>query len=164
MTPGSKKLIILLSSLLLCIYLKYYLAPSPILQIIQTSVSQFKSALLFDKLPIVLNEPIVNPLDLIHTVFKYLYVYKKHLTSFTKETWIKNKARYLVIYSLAPSATLGIAHPYNPQHHIQVLLEKHKCIVLPASWTYNVYANPKHFQAYELYDIISILFQPINKK
>lgn len=164
MTPGSKTLLLCLMGLVCAIYLRYYLSPNPKLEILQTSISQLQPQLLFEKLPIILNEGIVDPLDLVRKVFRFLYIYKKHITTFPQDTWVKNKARYLVVYSLNPDGILGITHPKNPKHHIHIKLSAHKCIILPTSWSYNIYSHPQHFKAYELYDMTSILLQPVNKK
>ncbi len=67
-------------------------------QIIQTYLEKFEPNILYEKKPIYLYDGIVNPADLLHTIFKHQYTY--HVLSISDNTLVKkNLSKFVIIYN-----------------------------------------------------------------
>jgi hypothetical protein len=151
-TRSSTLLMVCLVCTLTFILLRYYLKPASNTTIVQPKLSEFEIKLLFEKNPIIIEERIVQPKEILDAFFKYLYTYKTQLPSSSK--WRQNKARYLVIHN---AEYLQIAHPSNKgnptPNYIDIRIQPNQLIILPALWLYKV----KGGSLTALYDIPSML-------
>ena len=163
------KLIIILVILILVVYIKYYLSPNPIFQILQTSISKARPKLLFEKSPIVIEEPLVNASDLLSILFKYLYILKKNVLTTSQNVIQQNKCKYLV---LSPKdkdgAVVQIVHPKHSRimkhtnyaksktsiAFVDIQLKQHQCMILPIHWWYKT--NSSFVERIQLDDIVSV--------
>ena len=137
------------------IILRYYLTPAATVTIIQSKVSEFDIRILFDKDPIILEEKVVNPGEILQAYFNYLYTIKYRVVPTNK--WSQNKARYLVIHN---AETLQIAHPSNKgnpvPNFVDIRVQPNQLVILPSLWLYKV----KGGTLTALYDIPSIVLYP----
>lgn len=137
------------------ILLRYYVKPASNTTIVQSKLSEFDIKLLFEKDPIVMEEQIVQPKQLLDAYFKYLYSYKTHPRPDNK--WHQNKARYLIIHN---AQFVHIAHPSNKgdptPNYVDIRVQPNQVIILPSLWLYKV----KGGTLTALYDIPSIILTP----
>lgn len=136
--------------------------------IIQTPLTKLNYNLLFEKSPIIINEPIYDPYDMIEKVFRYLYI-KQSIKSKIKST-VNNKyvitmnnSRYALITCKVRDIILNIYHPMFPKKFMPVKLYKDQCIILPNLWSYQS-TDCKDILIIELYDIPILVKNYIFKK
>ena len=148
-------------------------------EIIQTNLENFDNNLLYEKKPIYLYDEIVNPADLLHTIFKFQYIY--HILSISDKNLLKqNLSRFVIIYNDSENETiLSIYHPdsskliesdnykYNKKNFlilhkneielqkIDVKLKSKNCIILPLHYCYQT-SNSKLIEIH-LFDFISMI-------
>ena len=136
----------------LYIVLRYYLTPSATVTIIQSKISEFDVKLLFDKDPIILEEKVVDPSEILQAYFNYLYSIKFRVQPTNQ--WSQNKSRYLIVFN---AETLQIAHPSNKgspiKNFIDIRLQPKQLMILPSLWLYKV----KGGTLFALYDIPAIV-------
>lgn len=165
------KLVILLIVLVVLVYTKYYLKPNPIFQILQASITKVKPSLLFEKSPIVIEEPLVRLQDLLDSIFKYLYIMKRTFVATPANVLQQNKCRYLLLSSRNEDTTVQIAHPKHTRlirssssqsskqertiSLVDIKLQKNQCLVLPLHWWYKT--PTENIQRIQLDDVLSIL-------
>ena len=155
----------LLIILIACVYSRYSLSINPNFDIIQLSLERLKVEHLFEKLPIVLNDSIVNPNEFVKTVFRYLYI-SKHQNACHGTSWITSKARYLICFSELDNQSVYIAHPLEQKKtpdspkYVEVLVNKNKCVIIPYLWGYKI-PEGNRFTMFELNDILCFLARTI---
>lgn len=149
-------------------YIQCYLQSSKSVEIIQTTLETFNPNLLYEKQPIYLYDSIVNPADLLHTTFKYQYMY--HVLSLSNQSYLKkNMSRFLIIYNDSDEpVNISLIHPihnktidfykgylqtknykvcknntdaFNRLTTIDVILKTNNCLILPLNWTYMTHAD-----------------------
>lgn len=166
--PRTKVLIIVLALLIVFIYLRYYSSYNPSFDVIQLSVSDLEVKHLLEKSPIVINESIVDPYSIVHTAFRYLYIYK-HMEHIPENTIKKNKSRYLILYSKSNSTIVDVIHPKTMELHcknsnftsiddvpfVQFYLRDAKCMILPSKWFFRIKNSSDTLGIY-LEDLISM--------
>ena len=154
---NTKKLLLVIIVLVIYVYLRYYLTPNSQTKIVQVSLTELTPSLLLQKNPIVIEERLVNPLNLVQTAFKYLYMFKKiqaqpkHQPDFTKNT-----SRYLLIMSNRHNSSVEIRNPTNPinKNIVDVRLHANMCLILPFKWWYRFHDH-ESIQMVHLDDILS---------
>lgn len=160
--PSNKKtattlLTVCLIAAIVFIVSRYYLTPATNVTIIQSRVSEFDIKVLFDKDPIILEEKVVNPEEIIQAYFNYLYSFRFQLPPLPYPKWCYSKARYLVIHN---AESLQIAHPSNKgnpaPNFVDIRLTPNQLVILPSMWLYKV----KGGSLTALYDIPSVLLYP----
>jgi hypothetical protein len=95
-------------------YFQCYLHQPRSFQIIQTDLTDFRPDLLLEKQPIYLADAVVNPADLIHTIFRYLYI--KRTLSLSDHTLFKqNLSKFVLIYNDhdEQDTLIKISHPID---------------------------------------------------
>lgn len=165
--PGSKKLAIALGVLVVVIYMRYYMLPSSKSELLQMPLASLDAKCLFEKLPIVIDDGIVDPLDFIHKVFKYLYVYKTITNGLTDIDYkgsnaIRSSARFTLLISSHDENIVVLKHPTQGTG-ISVQLRKHKCIIVPYKWQYSCSRNIST-QRYELHDLLTAIASRFQRK
>lgn len=146
--------------------------------IVHTTLMGFTENILHAKLPVYLYDKIVNPADLLHTIFKYQYIY--HVLSFSDSSLIKkNMGKYVIIYndSDTDDTIVSILHPHLARELtyyqkmaytknfqvcnsklsrtqkdtlVHVKIHPHNCIILPHAWVYNTQRD--HILEIHLFD------------
>ena len=118
--------------LLVIFYVWCCLRPKSEYTLLQTTIENFTPSLLNEKLPILIESPIVNVSDLLTTVFKYCYIYTKKVI----KTENKNKYGYLLITSKTNDIShISIKHPKYLEI-LNITLHKNQVLVLPPLWWY----------------------------
>lgn len=141
-------------------------------EILNVSISKINPNHLFEKLPIVIREQLVHPMDLTNTLFKYLYIKKKHRQNTMPNVYQQNKSRYVIIYPRRSNLSLQIVHPKKSMFlkkmtnsslkhvdYVEILLKKRQVIILPMYWWYNT--NSPDFGRIEIDDLLSSVFGKI---
>lgn len=158
-------LVIILITVFTIFYIQcYYKFPNDF-SLIQTTLSDFTPDLLLEKQPIYLFDQIVNPADLLSTLFKYQYLY--HILSLSKNDFLKqNLSKWVIIYNDGFSdTTVSIMHPEEAKHRtflpsrfikknyilcknptvsnscVEILLKPKKNVFVPMNWLYKTNAD-----------------------
>lgn len=152
------KLIVILIVLILCLYIRYYIKVNDDIVIVQPKLEQVNISILLEKNPIILRESIVDPIDLLKTIFKYMYIYHR-VDKLDVDSPKKIDSRYAIIYCIH-KATIKIYHPKNKENYVEMHLSKGQCLILPMFWWYSVDRNAiDDVKTIKLYDISSFIFR-----
>lgn len=165
----SRTLFFILIIICVCFYLQCYFKTPNNFNLTQTTLDTFDVNMLYDKQPIYIYDKIVNPADLLDTIFKYQYAY--HVLSISNNMLTKrNLSRYVIIYNdnQEEATNISIAHPktnvkglsfksshfvkknYNispllldnsHENVIDFILKPMNCIILPLHWIYRTHAD-----------------------
>lgn len=146
----NKRLIYILIALVITVYINFTIKVNPAFDLIQTSLEDFKQSMLFEKVPIILNESIVNPNQLSYTIFKYMYIHKRFKKVSQKH---RCNSKFTVVYNSANDHSVKIQHPFYNET-IEVMLKQYQCIILPVKWLIHVKSDG--IECIELDDILSI--------
>jgi hypothetical protein len=158
MNSSTRKLVIVIIALLIVNYLRFYLTVVKHVKIIQVSIAELSLSLLLKKNPIVLNERIVNPLNLLQTVFKYSYIFKRIQNINTSSEFTQNKARYVILSSRSDNCSVHILNPLMTQEaYVDVKLHNNMVMILPFRWFYRL-PNPSQISSIHIEDTISYMF------
>ena len=117
---------------------------SDVFEVLQLTLDQFHGELLFEKKPIVITDKIVDPMSLLHTLFKYTYLYKHFdthdVTILSQDNMLQNAAQYCVFTPACDQAAVIIEHPDTKkfENNLEIILERHQVLVLPFKWRYKV--------------------------
>lgn len=113
LTKQHSRLFVIILVFVIIFYLQGYFKYGDF-QIIQTNLTQFQQNILYEKKPIYLYNQIVNPADLLHTLFKYQYIY--HELSISDESIVKrNLSKFVIVYndSEQEDVYISLLHPLN---------------------------------------------------
>lgn len=162
-------LFFILFVLIFIVYLRFLLQPNINFQILNISISKIQLSHLFEKLPIVITESLVQPQDLSKTVFKYLYVKKNYKSKVIPDKYHQNKSKYLIIYPRKNELTINVVHPKKSKflksssedslkmvEYVEMKLNKRQVLILPMYWWYQT--DSENFGIIELDDIFSLIF------
>lgn len=118
--------------LLILFYFQCSLKKKTDIQILQTSLNNFSDSLLYEKYPILIYDKIVNSKDLLSTIFKYQYTFKKE-----EKYELYNKNRFLIIYNNNDKdITISISNKNDI--YVDIKLKQNNVIILPAFWYYKL--------------------------
>jgi len=117
------------------LYFKLSLKPNKEFTLIQCEVQKCDPSMLMEKLPVLIENSIVNPQQLINTLFRFQYISQKD----HKQNEGINRNAFLLIH---PSEQLNVMlkHP-NYQEVLNVKLYKNQLLILPILWYYNIQKN-----------------------
>ena len=158
-------LVIILIIVFMLFYLQCYFKFPKDFSLIQTTLFDFTPDIYLEKQPIYLFDQIVNPADLLNTLFKYQYWY--HILSLSKNNFLKqNLSKWVIIYNDGFSdTTISIMHPeeakkfqFLPSRFIKknyrlcqnstvtnacvdILLKPKKNVFIPMNWMYKTNAD-----------------------
>jgi hypothetical protein len=159
MALGSKELVLILCSLVLIIYIKYTFSSNPNFDILQVSIQNLNLDILFEKLPVIITERIVDPQEFVKQVFKYTYIYKNVSNNVDPLKWHSVRSRYLLLYNQSDECLLDIAHPREKKKiniaYIQIRMQRNQCCILPTWWMYRCPNNL--FTTIKLHSLMTIL-------
>lgn len=161
---NTKKLVLVIVILILFIYLRYWLSVSGVVKIVQLSLVELSPSILMQKNPIVIEERLVNPISLLQTVFKYMYIWKtvKAVEDGDSAVFKQNNSRFLIATSNADGSSVQIINPKyndatNESPYIDIKLHANMSMILPFKWWYR-FTTPKNISTIRLDDIISLTF------
>lgn len=128
-------ILLILISLLIILYFKLSLKPNQEYTLIQCVIEKCEPSMLMEKLPILIENSIVNPQQLINTLFKFQYISQKE----RKQKEGVNRDAFLLIH---PSEQINVIlrHP-NYQEVLNIKLYKHQLLIIPILWYYNIQHN-----------------------
>lgn len=161
MQRQSRILVIILAILIVMAYIRAYTQPNPEFKVLQASITAFKPSHLFEKSPMIINEPVVDPIALKTTLFRWLYIKSSVTDIVDSDRFMKNRARYRIIYPTSGPSTIWLVHPRHRAskekevHAVAFQLKKNQCIIIPMHWWFKVH-NTGGFHAVVLYDTISL--------
>lgn len=145
----TKLLILILCVLFAFIYHNYTTLPNKNFDLIQTNIQDVSLKMVFEKIPIVINQQIKTPFELTNTIFKYLYIYKVFDNGL--KTNYNCKAKYALVYCDSDyDLTLK-----NPLYKDQVILplKHHQCVIIPHMW---VISSSKKVNLILMYDLMTL--------
>jgi hypothetical protein len=175
---ATRTLGLFLACILVWIYVRHYATYAKGVEILQTSVTNpALSGLLQEKMPVVLNERVVDSQRLFATIFKYQYVFKSDrvihahpLTDEKSSSWNRSFARYLVLVPSSPSSHdfyVDVRHPRYPENTVRIKLEADRPVILPPGWLYRALSsgekknNRAEVRVHQAFDLIHLLLRPI---
>ena len=141
MLTDKKVLIALLVMFILAlVYAHYAMKPKQEVHIIQTSLDRINDNTLFEKQPIVIDDQIVNVTDLLGTLFKYQYLFKKDTLLEANDEVYLNTHKYMIVYNssnendayvvLTPPKAIRDRYP-----SIDMILPPNNVLILPYLWS-----------------------------
>jgi hypothetical protein len=134
--------------LVILIYVKYSLSYNDTSTIVRKFLDQVNSDDVFMKLPILLQDKIVSPLQLMNTVFNYLYIYRENV-KVKSNIWVRCRAKYTIVYNNGATCLIKLLHP-TKKHEEQLYIQQNNCIILPSWWYYQ--CNTDKVDVINLYD------------
>lgn len=149
----------ILIMLVIIVYIQYYINYKPDFKINQTYLDQFKINLLYEKYPILIYDKLIEPKDLLKTVFAYSYNISDDFPILFDNKLSINLSKYQIIYNQLADVDINLIHPkYRSQidftnntkillskeplsklnvEYVTVKLKKNKIFILPTYWIYN---------------------------
>ena len=135
-------IIIAIVAVLIVGHVRRYSTPCEDVQILQVPLASLTPALLAERRPIVVQERMVDPKDLLDTVFKWRYLFvvqgkKGQGGRQLRNTW----ARFTLIYGLGEEEeehVVELTHPSFPAEPVEIVLRRGRTLILPPWWTYTV--------------------------
>jgi hypothetical protein len=154
----TKTLIIIIVLLIVIIYIHYYNNYKNDYNIIQTFVDKVDLTTVYEKYPIVIYDKIINPNELLKTLFAYAYVFKNE-AKIRPILPTYNKSKHMIIWNADNDILINIINPkyiknivwqtknkyristkplddLNEVQYITVKLKSNQVIILPAFWIY----------------------------
>lgn len=162
MNTGYKVLIVLILILILKYYYKASYDVNKSFNIIQTPLSKMNYNLLYEKSPIIINELVYNPNELVEKMFKYLYT-RKHVFNYCKiDKLYTNLAKYAIISCKTQDIIINLYHPFSKDRFMPVKLYKDQCMIVPSLWSYSS-SECQDIYIIKLYDIPILIKNFFNK-
>ncbi len=161
----SGNLFLVMLILILIFYFQYYLKYNNAYRIIQSDINKIDANVLYERYPTIISDRIVNPNDLLKTLFKYTYVFKansiqsgdmKPTLSINKYTIIYNNKNDIDINVILPSYRSEFKYKYQNNlfkadkildgtniQYVTIKLKKQQVLILPSFWIYQT-NTPHH--------------------
>jgi hypothetical protein len=179
-----KLLISILIILTIIIYCQYYCTYKPNFKITQTYLDKININVLQEKYPIVIYDQVIEPKELLKSLFAYSYSISKDIPILFNNKVFINLSKYLIIYNQISDVNIQVIHPryrkmikfFNNNNfitsiedfdklqqieYVTIKLKKNQIIILPQFW---LYTSDLPIQAIILQDTISYLINTIYKK
>ena len=159
MNDTTKLLLALLAILVIIMYVYYYKNYKKDVVILQTYLDQADINLLYEKYPVVIYDQIIDPRQLLKTLFQYSYMFQTDEV-IDPDTTIVSKSKFtLVWYSGKVQEDLILkvicpGSPENSQADISIKLKKQQVVILPAYWRFK---SDMPLNCIRLDDLLSIL-------
>lgn len=176
-----KVLFIILISLIIIIYFQYYGKYNDSYIVLQAYTNNINDKLLSEQYPLLLYDRIVNPQNLIDTLFYGLYFFKKESVLFIGNP-ILNESKYLLLFNNLSDSFINIVSPkykscfiWRKQTgyivsllplseidipFITIKLKKNQILILPPYW---IYQTVKKIKRISLADIPSKIYSVFYK-
>lgn len=129
-------LLFVLAILFVVAYLRYYITPSRVPQIIQCHLANCTPELLREKNPIVFQERLVDPTDLPSTVFRCQHIWTHKPDPVAPKSTHKTTARFTVYHcGNAHASHIDVAHPRSMSSSpVRVIMRLGTTVVVPPGW------------------------------
>ena len=154
---------LLVMFILALIYAHYAMKPKQEVHIIQTSLDRISDDTLFEKQPIDIDDQIVNVTDLLGTLFKYQYLFKKDMLIEANSDAYLNTHKYMIVYNtsnekdafvvLTPPKSIRDRYP-----SIDMILPPNNVLILPYLWSIEPSKDSHTLQIILLNDLFHQLF------
>jgi len=144
-----------LVALLCIVYIQLSQRVSDKFTILQTSTDTILPEHIIEKLPILVHERIVDPIQLVKTVFKYQFVSIQKCAPPVKQHTI-NCAYYVVHAKEKSHNDVFIKHP-KMSNIVNCQMDQHSVLLVPNKWVVQ-FGNPKHFDVFECHSVLTKLF------
>lgn len=172
-----KLLLIILIILISWIYFQYYGKYNDQYIILQAYLDNIDITLLKEKYPLLLYDKVVNPQELINTLFYGLYLFKKENVMFIGNP-ILNESKYLLLFNNLSDSFINLVSPkfrnsFTWRKHksyiismsplseidvsfITIKLKKNQILILPPYW---IYQTAKKIKRISLADFSSKIYE-----
>lgn len=129
--------------LVTALYVQYYLSYKKEFEIIQVTLDNIQLKTLYEKYPVVIADQVYKTDDLLKTVFKYSYVFKKSV-SIEPGKLTRNDYKYMIITS-DDNVDVKLINPKYKSNikttlaesdvqYVTVKLKEHQVLIVPALW------------------------------
>jgi hypothetical protein len=168
--------------LIVFVYVSYYAKYNTDIDIVQSYIDQLNPNLLYERNPIVVYEPIVDPRHLLTTLFKYQYTFSKEYTTVPGYLYIAH-SKFSILYSDISDTTIQLISPINKKKitwkpaknstyvsndqleknnipFVDVKLKQRQVIILPSHW---IVGSNTPLQKIDLNDMTSNAFFYISR-
>lgn len=159
----AKTLLFLVLVLLIILYVQYYTKYNNDYKIIQSTLGNLEGKVLYERYPIVISDRLVNPDDILKTLFKYTYLTEKRAVIEGSFNVCRVFNKYTIIYSPHEDIDMNLIVPsyskeFAPWHmhtsqcmfvskghsltdsnaqYITIKLKKQQVLILPPYWMYH---------------------------
>lgn len=173
--------------LIICIiifYIQYYSKYNHEYTILQLYLDKVNINHLYEKNPIIIYDRIINPQQLLKTLFAYSYIYYSSFNIKGSTFVHSNTAKYLIIYSKDEDVNINILNPkYNKilqlkksqklltsklqfsslddAQYITIKLKQNQILILPSFWSFQTNEN---ISCIEIQDIFSLIYFQIYRQ
>ena len=154
MNDTTKLLLALLATLIIIMYVYYYKNYKKDVVILQTYLDQADINLLYEKYPVVIYDQIIDPRELLKTLFQYSYMFQTDEV-IDPDTTIVSKSKFtLVWYSGKVQEDLILQVMCPGSQDISIKLKKQQVVILPAYWGFK---SDIPINCIRLDDLLSVL-------
>lgn len=154
----TKFLISIIIILVIIVYVNYYTNYKKDYNILQTYLDNIDLSLVYEKYPIVIYDRVINPSELIKTLFAYSYIYKKQYSIKGPFNPMINTSKHAIIWCPSDDIILNIINPKfknnfkwekkvstlslkdidnSSVQYITIKLKKNQVLILPAFWIFD---------------------------
>lgn len=162
--------------IIVCIvsYIYIYTKPKKHMEILQSELSSLKTEFLLEKQPLIIYDKIVDPIEVIHSTFKYLYTFKIHKLLTANQVYQSN-SRYALIHNpTEEDLTLTLSKKNIKKNHlnlfytfignefkkndstIQIILKPYNMIALPYLYMMQCEENLDVYFLNDIFHMVSI--------
>ena len=174
-------LLLILIVLILALYARSYGKTKEGYKIIQTTLKKIDLNTLYEKYPIVIYDRVVNPTEIIETIFSFSYTFKHDRVEIVPNICMVT-SKYLVLFNSLTDSDLYIINPSNSKNiefwkkngsvvstkplsesnvqFVTIKLKKNQVIILPAFWSYQ---TSEKFRKIALDDIFGAIYYGLTK-
>ncbi len=149
------KLTLCILILIAIVYIRFGLKVNPKFELIQTFLDSFHPSMLLELVPIIINEPIVDPSLLKSTIFAYSFIISRRAI-IRPDLKYKNKCRYTIIFGEQSPTLVDIYHPFMSES-ISVKLKMNQVMIIPYRWLYKCSTTCTSISLMDFMSIISFL-------
>jgi hypothetical protein len=149
--------LIILVVLMFIVYIQLSMRISDKFTILQTTAETILPEHVIEKIPILVHDRIVDPVQLVRTVFKYQFMSIKQCIPINKKHSIK--CSYYVIHAKGETCNnnnVFIQHP-KMSNIVNCKLDKHSVLLIPRQWIIKL-GNPNNFNVFECHTTLTKLF------
>jgi hypothetical protein len=156
MNDTTKLLLALLALLIIIMYVYYYKNYKKDVVILQTYLDKAGINIFYEKYPVVIYDQIIDPRQLLKTLFQYSYMFQTD-EIVDPDTTIVSKSKFTLVWYSGEAhddLILKVISPGQDSSDISIKLKKQQVVILPAYWGFqsNIQLN-----CIRLDDLLSIL-------
>lgn len=156
---GSRALLALLALLVCLVYVTHELGITPAFTAIQASLADVDDAMLRERSPIILAEPVVDTTQLARTMFRYQYLFARssehQAANNNNDITVVGKFAIVQADSGPQPCKVLILHPRQADAKAEVVLGPQQVMLLPRRWRYRLLAGKA--RVLQLCDLTSVV-------